>query len=72
MDQEFDFRKGKAEVFPVRELFQEVFAEYSLAYLMIMAQDYQESQLDQSARSPVGAVGIMQVIPKYAAAKRAI
>jgi len=35
---------------------------------MIAAQGYQESMLDQSKRSPSGAVGVMQVIPKYAAA----
>lgn len=42
--------------------------EYRFDYLMIGAQGYQESSLDQSKRSPSGAVGIMQVIPKYAAA----
>jgi membrane-bound lytic murein transglycosylase MltF len=36
---------------------------------MIAAQAYQESLLDQSKKSRVGAVGIMQVIPKFAAAK---
>ena len=30
---------------------------------MLAAQGYQESQLDQSARSHVGAIGIMQVMP---------
>ena len=35
---------------------------------MMVAQGYQESGLDQSLRNPSGAVGIMQVIPKYAAA----
>jgi membrane-bound lytic murein transglycosylase MltF len=35
---------------------------------MIAAQGYQESLLDQSKRNPSGAVGIMQVIPKNAAA----
>ena len=35
---------------------------------MIAAQGYQESLLNQNMRSPGGAVGIMQVIPKYAAA----
>ena len=43
-------------------------AEYGFDYLMIMAQAYQESLLDQSKRNPSGSVGIMQVIPKYAAA----
>jgi membrane-bound lytic murein transglycosylase MltF len=35
---------------------------------MIAAQGYQESQLDQSKKNRSGSVGIMQVIPKYAAA----
>jgi membrane-bound lytic murein transglycosylase MltF len=42
--------------------------QYNFDYLMIGAQGYQESLLDQGKRSPSGAVGIMQVIPKYAAA----
>jgi membrane-bound lytic murein transglycosylase MltF len=42
--------------------------EYGFDYLMIAAQGYQESLLDQSKKNPSGAVGIMQVIPKYAAA----
>lgn len=48
--------------------FKEYASEYNFDYLMIAAQGYQESLLDQSKRSPVGAVGVMQVIPKYAAA----
>jgi membrane-bound lytic murein transglycosylase MltF len=43
-------------------------ADYNFDYLMIVAQGYQESRLDQSKKSPRGAIGIMQVIPKYAAA----
>jgi membrane-bound lytic murein transglycosylase MltF len=35
----------------------------------LAAQGYQESLLDQSKKSQAGAVGIMQVIHKYAAAK---
>jgi membrane-bound lytic murein transglycosylase MltF len=35
---------------------------------MIAAQAYQESMLDQSRVSPRGAVGVMQVLPQYAAA----
>ncbi len=50
------------------ELFQKYAGEYDFDYLMIAAQGYQESLLDQSKRNASGAVGIMQVIPKYAAA----
>ena len=50
------------------ELFQKYAGEYDFDYLMIAAQGYQESLLDQSKKNPSGAVGIMQVIPKNAAA----
>jgi membrane-bound lytic murein transglycosylase MltF len=50
------------------ELFKKYSGEYNFDYLMLAAQGYQESLLDQSRRNPSGAVGIMQVIPKYAAA----
>ena len=40
--------------------------QYGFDWLMIMAQGYQESQLDQSKVSHVGAIGIMQVMPKTA------
>lgn len=46
--------------------FQKYAGEYDFDYLMMAAQGYQESQLNQSERNPSGAVGIMQVIPKYA------
>ena len=49
-------------------IFQKYAAEYNFDYLMLAAQGYQESLLDQSRRNRSGAVGIMQVIPKYAAA----
>ena len=49
-------------------LFQKYAGEYNFDYLMLEAQGYQESQLDESKRNPSGAVGIMQVIPKNAAA----
>lgn len=39
---------------------------YEFDWLLISAQAYQESQLDQAKRSPVGAVGIMQVMPRTA------
>lgn len=50
------------------EYFKKYAGQYSFDYLMIIAQGYQESRLDQSKRGPSGSVGIMQVIPKYAAA----
>jgi membrane-bound lytic murein transglycosylase MltF len=50
------------------DFFKKYSDQYNFDYLMIAAQGYQESMLDQSKRSPAGAVGIMQVIPKYAAA----
>ena len=40
---------------------------YGLDALLLMAQGYQESHLRQSVRSPSGAVGIMQVLPRTAA-----
>jgi membrane-bound lytic murein transglycosylase MltF len=49
------------------ELIKKYSAEYDFDWLMIMAQAYQESKLDQSKVSPVGAVGIMQVMPTTAA-----
>lgn len=49
-------------------LFKKYAGEYGFNYLMLEAQGYQESRLNQSARSPGGAVGIMQVRPKDAAA----
>ena len=49
-------------------LFQKYAAQYDFDYLMLAAQGYQESMLNQNLRSPRGAVGIMQVIPRYAAA----
>ena len=48
--------------------FKQYAGQYDFDYLMIMAQGYQESLLDQSKRNPSGSVGIMQVIPKNAAA----
>jgi membrane-bound lytic murein transglycosylase MltF len=50
------------------QYFKKYAAEYDFDNLMLIAQGYQESLLDQSRRNPSGAVGIMQVIPKYAAA----
>jgi membrane-bound lytic murein transglycosylase MltF len=37
--------------------------KYKLDYLLMAAQGYQESGLDQTRKSAVGAVGVMQVMP---------
>ena len=41
--------------------------QYDFDYLMVGAQAYQESGLDQSKRSPAGAIGVMQLLPSTAA-----
>lgn len=51
----------------VVSLFQAYAEQYSFDYLLLVAQGYQESQLDQSVKSAAGAVGIMQVLPATAA-----
>lgn len=38
-------------------------AQYDMDYLLMMAQGYQESLLDQNAVSHVGAIGVMQIMP---------
>ena len=37
--------------------------QYGMDWILMAAQGYQESRLDQSARSHVGAIGVMQVMP---------
>ena len=44
-------------------LFEKFGRKYQFDPLMLAAQGYQESTLDQSKRSPVGAIGIMQIMP---------
>jgi membrane-bound lytic murein transglycosylase MltF len=51
----------------VMDLFRRYSGEYGFPYLLMMAQGYQESGLDQNVRSPAGAVGIMQLLPSTAA-----
>ena len=53
---------------PLVPIFQQYATEYDFDYLMLAAQGYQESRLNQAALSPGGAVGIMQVRPEDAAA----
>ena len=45
-------------------LFEKYGSKYNFDPLMLAAQGYQESQLNQEARSHVGAIGVMQVMPE--------
>lgn len=47
--------------------FKKYATEYGFDYLMLAAQGFQESRLKQSTHSPMGAVGVMQLLPKTAA-----
>jgi membrane-bound lytic murein transglycosylase MltF len=44
-------------------LFRKYGEQYRIDWLLMAAQGYQESQLDQARRSGVGAVGVMQLMP---------
>jgi len=45
------------------QYFQKYGDQYDVDWLLMGAQGYQESQLNQAAKSPVGAIGVMQVMP---------
>lgn len=44
-------------------LFRKYGNKYNFDSLMLAAQGFQESQLNQKAKSPVGAIGVMQIMP---------
>jgi len=44
-------------------LFEKYGKQYHFDPLMLAAQGFQESQLNQNAKSPVGAIGVMQLMP---------
>jgi membrane-bound lytic murein transglycosylase MltF len=49
------------------DLFKKYGEQFEFDFLMLTALAYQESRLDQSVRSNVGAVGVMQLLPSTAA-----
>lgn len=51
----------------IYHLFETYGKQYGVDSLIVAAQGYQESRLDQSQRSRAGAVGIMQLLPSTAA-----
>ena len=56
-----------AQVKGLETMFKKYAAMYHLDWLLLAAQGYQESQLNQSVVSKAGAVGIMQIRPSTAA-----
>lgn len=50
----------------LENIFQVYGKQYGIDYLMVAAQGYQESRLDQNAKSHAGAVGVMQLLPSTA------
>jgi len=61
--------RGMKRLRPLREDFQAGAEETNIEWLMLVAQAYQESELDNSKKSHAGAVGIMQIKPSTAADK---
>jgi len=55
--------RERAKLRQMVKFFQSYGTKYDVDYLLMAAQGYQESQLDQSAKSHVGAIGVMQVMP---------
>lgn len=47
----------------VVDIFKKYAKQYDLNYLLMIAQAYQESKLNQKAKSHVGAIGVMQLMP---------
>ena len=47
----------------VVDLFRKYAGQYNVDFLLMLAQGYQESRLDQQVKSPVGAIGVMQIMP---------
>ncbi len=45
------------------DLFRKYGDQYEVDYMLMAAQGYQESRLDMDVKSPVGAIGVMQVMP---------
>ena len=60
-------KKTISQVKALRGMFQKYAAQYRLDWLLLVAQGYQESGLNQKLVSRAGAVGIMQVRPSTAA-----
>jgi membrane-bound lytic murein transglycosylase MltF len=56
-------REERKKFLALVQYFQKYSEQYDVDWLLMGAQGYQESQLNQNAKSRVGAVGVMQVMP---------
>jgi membrane-bound lytic murein transglycosylase MltF len=54
-----DYKRFQATI----AFFEKYAKEYQFDPVMLAAQGYQESTLDQNKKSPVGAIGVMQIMP---------
>jgi membrane-bound lytic murein transglycosylase MltF len=59
--------EGRIRLQSLAVIFQRYGDQYDMPWLLLAAQGYQESGLDQSVVSPAGAIGIMQLLPSTAA-----
>lgn len=57
-------QKERRKLLNMVALFRKYGDRYDVDWLLMAAQGYQESRLNQSARSHVGAIGVMQVMPR--------
>ncbi|CAM9867767.1 unnamed protein product, partial [Ectocarpus fasciculatus] len=64
--QRVDSREARARSLEVATLIRDYAGQYDFDWIMILAQGFQESGLDQSKRSSAGAIGIMQLLPTTA------
>jgi membrane-bound lytic murein transglycosylase MltF len=55
--------EARTKFLRVVNLFRKYGDRYKLDFLLLAAQGYQESELNQNARSRVGAIGVMQIMP---------
>jgi membrane-bound lytic murein transglycosylase MltF len=55
--------KERRKFLSLIDFFQKYGDKYDVDWLLMAAQGYQESGLDQKARSHVGAIGVMQIMP---------